>query len=200
MTLIGSIVQSLRSFSRARAERSSEDAVHHTSAHTQPSHDPQFCSLLVIFTLTVNTGDLFIYLVSNLSVHTFWCASSWLSRRVSRCSLCLAGWIWHRFFWGECDLLPKPDQNMLRANKVHSPHVLFYHWKAPCGTWDVLQEDILSFFLINVLPNSCPDYFDLVSGHLIRQKLLVWLIHLEFVCFSVVSSRFSSFFPQSNNT
>lgn len=101
MTLIGSIVQSLRSFSRARAERSSEDAVHPvTSAHTQPSHEPQFCSLLVIFTLTVNTRDFFIYSVSNLSVHTFWCASSRLSRRVSRCSLCLAGRSWHRFFLG----------------------------------------------------------------------------------------------------
>lgn len=60
MTLIGSIVQSLRSFSRARAERSSEDAVHPvTSAHTQPSHEPQFGSLLVVFTLTVNTRDFF---------------------------------------------------------------------------------------------------------------------------------------------
>lgn len=42
MTLIGSIVRSLQSFSRARAERSSEDAVHPvTSVYTQPSHSPQ---------------------------------------------------------------------------------------------------------------------------------------------------------------
>lgn len=154
-------------------------ASRHVCTHTQLSHEPQFGSLLVIFSLTVNTRDFFIYSEGFPD-------ALFVTRDLD-------------FFFGVWSLAKarsehaQSKQGAFATRSVLSLEGSIENLRRPARGHIVI-------FLINVLPNTCPDYFDLVSGHLIRQKLWVWIIHLEFVCFSVVSSRFSSFFPHSKNT